>query len=163
MAMTDAFLYEIFLDLHKVYDALERDMCLVIIAAYGVGPRELRLLQKYWGWITMVARDGEYYEPPLPGIPWCDPRRPPPPHFLQRGSGHRHLTLVDGGIGNKGGRVGTWYVDTGPCGIFYGDDRIVASTQPERLQRVFDVLIELFGRVGPWTNTQKTAIMACHP
>ena len=30
-------MYVIFLDLHKVYDALERDRCLDILEGYGVG------------------------------------------------------------------------------------------------------------------------------
>ena len=36
--MTEEVLYEIFLDLHKAYDALDRNRCLDILAAYGVGP-----------------------------------------------------------------------------------------------------------------------------
>ena len=31
---------------------------------------------------------------------------------------------------------------------FYSDDGLVESTQPERLQRAFDILTDLFNRVG---------------
>ena len=53
----------IFLDLHKVYDALYMSRCLYILEGYGVGPRARRLLQTYWRRLTMVARAGGYYGP----------------------------------------------------------------------------------------------------
>ena len=51
----------IFLDLHKVYDALDRSRCLEIMEGCGVGPRSCRLLRAYWGEMTLVARAGGYY------------------------------------------------------------------------------------------------------
>ena len=51
----------IFLDLNKVYDALDRSRCLDILEGYGVGPRARRLLTTYWRRLTMVARAGGYY------------------------------------------------------------------------------------------------------
>ena len=44
MAMREEVLCMILLDLHKVYDALERSRFLVILEGYGVGTRELFLL-----------------------------------------------------------------------------------------------------------------------
>ena len=46
---------------------------------------------------------------------------------------------------------------------FYADDRLVLSTQMERLHRVFDVLIDLLNQVGTQKNTWKTESMSCHP
>ena len=43
-ALREEVLYMIFLDLHKVYDALERSRCLEILEGYGVGPNTRRLL-----------------------------------------------------------------------------------------------------------------------
>ena len=37
-------IYDNFLDIHKAYDALDCGRFLVIIAAYDIGPQELRLL-----------------------------------------------------------------------------------------------------------------------
>ena len=51
----------IFLDLTKVYDALDRSRCLEILEGYGVGPNARRLLNAYWHRLTMVARAGGYY------------------------------------------------------------------------------------------------------
>ena len=44
MATREEVLYMIFLDLHKVYDALERSRFLDILEGYGVGTRDLFLL-----------------------------------------------------------------------------------------------------------------------
>ena len=38
-SMMEVVLYEIFLDLHKVYNALESYLCLDILEGYGMGPR----------------------------------------------------------------------------------------------------------------------------
>ena len=65
--MREAVLYNIFLDLQKVYYVIDRDRCLKIIAEYGVGPRALRILRTYWGRLTMVSRDGVYYASPFKG------------------------------------------------------------------------------------------------
>ena len=45
----------------------------------------------------------------------------------------------------------------------YSDDEIFASTQPERMQRLFRVLVGLFGRVDIRKNTWKTGSMDCQP
>ena len=55
------------MDLQKAYDSLDQYMCLIILAAYGVCLRALRLLRTYWGRLTMVARAGGYYVPPFKG------------------------------------------------------------------------------------------------
>ena len=56
--MREAVLFKVFLDLHKSYDTLDWDICLGILAAYGVIPRTLCILQTYWDRLTMVARAG---------------------------------------------------------------------------------------------------------
>ena len=54
--MTDEVLHVILLDLHKVYDTLDRSMLLDILELYGVGTTALRLLRMYGERIHMVAR-----------------------------------------------------------------------------------------------------------
>ena len=65
MAMREAMLHEIFLDLQKAYNTLGRDRCIDILAVYGGGPRTLWLLRTYWSQLQMVSRSGGYYDPPL--------------------------------------------------------------------------------------------------
>ena len=60
-AMREEVLYVIFLDLTKVYDALDRSRCLGILEGYGVGSGARRLLRNYWRSLTMAARSGGYY------------------------------------------------------------------------------------------------------
>ena len=46
---------------------------------------------------------------------------------------------------------------------FYANNGIVALTQPEMLQRSFDLLTGLFDQVGLHINTRKVASMDFHP
>ena len=46
-AIREDFLYVIFLDLKKAYDALDRYRCLEIMEGYGVGPQACCILQVY--------------------------------------------------------------------------------------------------------------------
>ena len=46
---------------------------------------------------------------------------------------------------------------------FYMYGRLVAFTQPERLQKAFNFLTHIFNQVGLWTNTQNMVSMSCHP
>ena len=61
MAMREAVIFKVFLDLQKAYDDLDRYRCLGILEAYGVGPRTIRLLRTYWGHLIMVDRSGGYF------------------------------------------------------------------------------------------------------
>ena len=56
MAIRDEVSHTIFLDLHKAYDALDRSRCPEILEGYGVGPRSLRLLRRYWEILQMVTQ-----------------------------------------------------------------------------------------------------------
>ena len=47
--------------------------------------------------------------------------------------------------------------------IFYADDALLASRDPELLQESLDVMVGLFERVGLRTNTKKTKVMTCVP
>ena len=57
------------------------------------------------------------------------------------------------------GGLGMTIIDM--AAYFYAEDGLVAPTQPERLNREFDVLTSLFYRVGLRTNTSKTVDMVC--
>ena len=59
--MREEVLYVIFLDLTKVYDALDWSRSLKILEEYGVRPQARQLLRAYWRKSTMVARAGGYF------------------------------------------------------------------------------------------------------
>ena len=65
VAMREAVLYKVFLDLQKAYDALDWESCLGIIVVYRVDPMMLRILRAYWVQLAMVARYKGYYIPPF--------------------------------------------------------------------------------------------------
>ena len=60
--LREVVLHAILLDLHKAYNALYRFRCLEIMEGYGVGPRSLCLLRRYWEQLKMVAQAGGYHE-----------------------------------------------------------------------------------------------------
>ena len=58
---------------------MDRSMCLDILEVYGVGPRALRLLCRYWERLQMVAQTGGYYIETLHrerGVPQGGPLSP---------------------------------------------------------------------------------------
>ena len=65
--MRESVLFKVFLDIRKSYDALDREMDLELLAAYGFGPRKVRLLWTYWDQLTMVAKAGRYFRRPFKG------------------------------------------------------------------------------------------------
>ena len=61
------------------YDALDRNRCLDILAGYGVGPKTIRIMRKYWVRIQMATKAGEHYRPVLQihrGVTQGDPLSP---------------------------------------------------------------------------------------
>ena len=80
-ALREEVLYVILLDLHKVYDALDRSRCLEILEGYGIRPRARKLLRNYWHRLTMVARAGGYYGTDF-WVERGDAGRPTVPHHL---------------------------------------------------------------------------------
>ena len=57
----EEFLCEIFLDLHKTYDASNIGRCLDILASHVIYPHLLCILILYWGRIYMVSQGGGYF------------------------------------------------------------------------------------------------------
>jgi hypothetical protein len=58
-------LYQIYLDLKKAYDTLDRTRYLEILAGYGVGPNLLRLQKQFWGNAKMVCHAGGNFGEPF--------------------------------------------------------------------------------------------------
>ena len=47
--------------------------------------------------------------------------------------------------------------------LFYADNGLIVSRNPEWLQMALDRLVSFFERIGLKTNTRKTKTMACVP
>jgi hypothetical protein len=58
-------LYQIYVDLKKAYDALDREQTLRILAAYGVRPRMLHLQKHFGDTAKLVCHTGGNYGEPF--------------------------------------------------------------------------------------------------
>ena len=153
----------IFLDLTKVYDALDRSRCLNILEGYGVGPNFRRLLKTYWRLLTMVARARGYYGTAFKGERGVTQGNTLSPTIFNVVVDvvvrHWVFGLVDKAEAKgETGREGRHQL-----AVFYADNSMVVSSDPAWLQGVFNALLEIFDRVGLLSSVGKTVIMVCHP
>ena len=61
IAMRYTVIHYIFLDLRKFYGALDRELCLDILAGYGAGPIMLHIMRTYWDGLQMAEKAGGNY------------------------------------------------------------------------------------------------------
>ena len=120
----------IFLDLHKVYDSLDRSRCLEILEGYGVGPQARQILQTYWRRLTMVARVGGYYGTAFQGargVTQVDPLSPTIFNVVVDVVVRNWVTVVIAGAEDwgKSGQEGRHQAD-----LFYVGNGMVVSSDP---------------------------------
>ena len=65
--LSQEVLYEIFMDIHKAYDAQDREQTLKIVEGYGLGHHVLRLMAWYLEKEIMAERASGYYGASLQG------------------------------------------------------------------------------------------------
>jgi hypothetical protein len=53
--------YQIFLDLTKTFDSIDRERLLTILEQYGIGARIITLLRNFWAKHIYVPRQAGYY------------------------------------------------------------------------------------------------------
>ena len=58
-------LFQVFINIRKDYDLLDRGRCTEILHGYGLGPRIQKLLQKYWNRKRVVPKSEKYYGRPF--------------------------------------------------------------------------------------------------
>ena len=184
-ALRDVVLHAILLDLHKAYNALGRTRCLYILEIYGLGPRDLNLLCRYWERLKMVAQTGGYYGEPFRGergFTQGDPLFPTIFNVVVDAVVRHWEYLVaereEGDRSNEKGDVAQTMgrtiqdLDNGrrrdeeghqglmaKSGLLHSENGMVAPTDPGWLQLSFEMLMGVFDRVGLWTNFCKTVGM----
>jgi hypothetical protein len=156
-------LYQIYVDLKKAYDALDRERTLIILAAYGVGPRMLRLQKHFWDTAKLMCRAGGNYGEPFNaerGITQGGPLSSLMFNVCVNAVVREWLyQTLDEDIARDG-------IDDQVAKIlvaFYVEDGLIASRDPVWLQELFDILIRLFEWIGLFTNASKTKVMICIP
>jgi hypothetical protein len=148
-------LYQIFFDLSKAYDTLDRNQTLQLLQKYGVGNRILQLLTNFWHSLTIMARQQGYH-----GDPFKSER------------GTMQGDIVSPTIFNVviDAVVCAWYHEMDTVGIshairaiFYADDGHLYSTDADKLQQATELMVTLFECMGLKTNPAKTKAMICAP
>jgi exonuclease III len=157
-------LCQVFINLAKAYDTLDRGQTLEILEGYGLGKRILHLLNNFWDSLLVVARQGGYHSSAFPedrGVTQGD--IPSPTIFnivcdaiiraWKVGVTYGHITSSDG----EGA------INEEITAMLYANDGLLASNQPDILQGGTDYLVDLLQRVGLNANTSKTKSMTCEP
>ena len=57
--------YQVFLDLSKAYDTLDRDRTILILQHYGVGPNLIRILRNFWDRHWVVTKQARFFGSPF--------------------------------------------------------------------------------------------------
>jgi hypothetical protein len=156
-------LYEIYVDLKKAYDAIDRGCMMKILKAYGVGPKLLRLQNLFWENAKLICCAGGCYGSPFAtkrGVTQGGPLSLVMFNVCVDAVIREWLHQVlgdDAARGGIGDDVAKWLV------AFYIDNGLVASRDPVWLQSSFNVLVGLFERIRLFTNASKTKVMTCIP
>jgi hypothetical protein len=138
-------LYQIFIDLEKAYDTLDRGRTIDILAGYGVGKRILWLLTNFWDSLLVVAQQGGYHSSAFTagrGVTQGDILSPTIFNIVcdaiirawKVGVTDGHITSSDGG--------GATHEEI--AAMLYADDGLLASNRPDILQGGTDYLVDLF-------------------
>jgi hypothetical protein len=156
-------LYQIYLDLRKAYDALDRGRCLEILACYKVDPNLLCLQEQFWNNAKMVCCAGGNYGEPFGayrGVTQGGPLSSLMFNVCVDCAIREWLHKV---MGDKVAWEGVGDTVLDQCIAFFVDDGLVFARCLEWLQSSFDILINLFERIGLLANADKTKVMICVP
>jgi hypothetical protein len=148
-------LYQVFLDLSKAYDTLNRATTLQILKEYGVGPRIILLLTNFWNSLQVVARQQGYHGEPI---------------RTERGTTQGDIisptifnVVIDAIVHEWHHRLEAEGLSNTVQAIFYADDGHLYSNDANALQRATNIMTELFETIGLKTNPDKTKSMVCAP
>jgi Reverse transcriptase (RNA-dependent DNA polymerase) len=135
-------LYQVFLDLSKAYDTLDRACTLELLQRYKMGPNLLGLLRPEI--LQLVPRQGGFYRRPIwsaRGVTQGDPLSPIIFNIAI------NAVVRTMGAAKPGGSA---------LALFYADDGWLAS------QEAVDAATDLFARMGLPMNATKTKSMTGH-
>jgi Reverse transcriptase (RNA-dependent DNA polymerase) len=141
-------LFQIYLDLKKAYDSLDRERTLLILAGYGVGPRTCRLIQQIWDHQLLIPRSAGYYGSafhPERGVPQGDLTSPIIFNIIVDCVVREWLHTISS--------------SENLIAIFYADDGRLAGFSAQAVQEGLDLFQSIFARVGLQLNPVKTKAM----
>ncbi len=155
-------LFQVVVDLRKAYNHLNHAKCLEIMTGYGVGPKLLRLQEKFWDQAEMVCHAGGSFGKPFAAFQGVTQGGPL--------SSLMFNVCVDAVIRewlcwttNKEAASGVFSEACREIVAFFIDNGLVGSRDPIWLQSAMDILVTLFDGIGLRTNPDKTKVMTCVP
>ena len=139
--------YQVYLDLKKAYDSIDRDRIIHIMKKYGVGPNICRYVQNVWSNQSFLLRQSGFYSDPFQVERGCTQGDIDSPIIFN--------IIVDAVLR-------TWKMQnpnskTRCC--FYADDGLLEGSDPIEIQSDLDKIISLFEKVGLRANEKKTKFM----
>jgi hypothetical protein len=151
-ACTNTTLYQVFLDLTKAYDTVDRDRILEVLEQYGVGPNIICLLRRYWSNNTLVPKQSGFFGEPFAaerGVTQGDVISP------------TIFNIIVDAV------LRMWYAKMNPVingeavvpeisAIFYADDGKIAGEDHARVQEGLTRITDLFARMGLNMSQAKT-------
>jgi hypothetical protein len=156
-------LYQIYLDLRRVYDALDRGRCLEILAGYGVGPNLQHMQKQFWDNAKMVCCAGGNYGESFRayrGVTQGGPLSSLMFNVCVNCAIREWLWQV---LGKDAARDRLGEAVRNHMVAIFVDDGLVAARCPEWLQLSFQILVALFECIGLRTNAEITKVMTCLP
>lgn len=139
--------YQIYLDLRKAYDSIDRKRVLKILEAYRVGPNLRRYIKIVWDKQNFMLRQSGFYSDPFDVSRGCTQGDTDSPIIFN--------IIIDAVLRQ-------WMSDKdfgSSTAMFYADDGLIEHTEPAVLQKDMDLIIKLFEQLGLRTNETKTKYM----
>ena len=151
-------LFQVFLDLTKAYDSLDRDRVLEVLSAYGVGPNLCRFIRTFWNCIRLVPKVGGYFGKPVSstrGTLQGDVISPDIFNIvIDCIVRHWEFVLSQDGVP----------LESSVHCLFYADDGNLVGFTSDKVQGSLDLFVDLFARFGLKVNVDKTKMMVtCGP
>ena len=153
-------LYQVYLDLRKVYDHLDQERCLAIMTGYGVGPKLLRLQKTFWDKTQMVCRAGGSFGKPFGASQGVMQRGPLSSLMFNVCVNAVIREWFHWTIGEETAH-GEFAVACREIVVFFVDNKLVGLRDSLWLQHTLDILVTLFESIGLQTNSDKTKVMMC--
>ena len=140
-------LYQVFLDLRKAYDSIDRGRVLKLLEKYKVGPNLRRYINNVWQKQHFVLRQAGFYSKPINVERGCTQGDTDSPIIFN--------IIVDAVL-RKWKNRRDWEESRA---YFYADDGLIENNDPDKLQKDLDAIIDLFKEFGLNTNETKTKFM----
>ena len=157
-------LFLVFLELWKSYDTLADGRLLQTLDGYGDSPNMRALLEEFWENQEVVTSQNGYHGPKFRATHGATQGgiASPTIYNVAVNSVVRHWFLltveyeavIHYGLGHAVGWI---------LGIFYADDDLLVSREPEWIQGALNFPIGTFQQVGLAANVAKLKMMTCHP